>query len=68
MIFFICCSCDTPERGLVEKQFFGGPEVHFSGVAKNVYLGVTADGSTTCLFVLIFASFLDIRYDIHIYA
>ena len=49
--FFICCSCDTPERGLVEKQFFFGPEVHFSGVAKNVYLGVTADGSTTCLFV-----------------
>ena len=33
--FFICCSYDTPEKGLVEKQFFGGPEVHFSGVAKK---------------------------------
>ena len=26
----IVCYCDTPERGLVEKQFFFGPEVHFS--------------------------------------
>ena len=32
--------------------------MHFSGVAKNVYLGIPFDGSANCLFVLIFASIL----------
>ena len=49
--FFLYVAPVTLQREDQQKSNFFGPEVHFSGVAKNVYLGVTADGSTTCLFV-----------------
>ena len=34
--FFICCSCDTPERGLVEKQFFWAGSSFFWGSQKRL--------------------------------
>ena len=58
MIFLNVAPMTLQRRDQQQNKFFFWPEVHFSGVAKNVYLGVSFDGSANCLFVLIFASIL----------